>query len=132
MIRTYNLQNAIYKTKYRDIYKLIFTADIDEINDHSNWFYKERNNYVESNQPLWIIMESKIINKRIWITHSWGQLEITTAQLDLNVDSTAYHDSYERYTFKNQKELCDKLKQLLEPCLKKDKEQEMDEIEYDR
>lgn len=127
MLRTHNLQNAIYKTKYKDIYKLIFTADIDEINDHSNWFYKERNNYVESNQPLWIIMESKIINKRIWITHSFGTLEITTAQLDLDVNSKAYHESHERYVFKNQKEMCNKLEQLLEPCLKKDKEIDLEE-----
>lgn len=132
MIRTDNLQNSIYKTKYKDIYKLIFTADIDEIKDHSNWFYKNSKNYVELHQPLWIIMESKILNKRIWITHSWGVFEITTAQLDLDVNSREYNDSYESFRFKKQTDLCDKLKQLLEPCSKKDKEQEMDEVEYDR
>lgn len=119
MIRTDNLQNSIYKTKYKDIYKLIFTADIDEIKDHSNWFYKDSRNYVELHQPLWIIMESKILNKRIWITHSWGVFEITTAQLDLDVNSREYNDSYESFQFKKQTDLCDKLKQLLEPCLKK-------------
>lgn len=127
MIRKYNLQNAIYKTKYKEIYKLIFTADIDVINDHSNWLISGNKNYVETNQPLWIIMESKILNKRIWITHSWGELEITTAQLDLNIDSKEYHDSYERYSFKNQKELCNKLKELLEPCYEKENEIDLEE-----
>ena len=94
MIRTDNLQNSIYKTKYKDIYKLIFTADIDEIKDHSNWFYKNSKNYVELHQPLWIIMESKILNKRIWITQSWGVFKITHAKLDLDVNSRAYTDSY--------------------------------------
>ena len=127
MIRKYNLQNAIYKTKYKEIYKLIFTADIDVINDHSNWLISGNKNYVETNQPLWIIMESKILNKRIWITHSWGELEITTAQLDLNIDSKEYHDSYERYSFKNQKELCNKLMELLEPCYEKENEIDLEE-----
>ncbi|MBP3920147.1 MAG: hypothetical protein J6D28_01125 [Bacilli bacterium] len=127
MIRKYNLQNAIYKTKYKEIYKLIFTADIDVINDHSNWLISGNKDIVETNQPLWIIMESKILNKRIWITHSWGELEITTAQLDLNIDSKEYHDSYERYSFKNQKELCNKLKELLEPCYEKENEIDLEE-----
>ena len=127
MIRKYNLQNAIYKTKYKEIYKLIFTADMDVINDHSNWLISGNKDYVETNQPLWIIMESKIINKRIWITHSWGNLEITTAQLDLNIDSKEYHDSYERYSFKNQKELCNKLKEILEPCYEKENEIDLEE-----
>ena len=127
MIRKYNLQNAIYKTKYKEIYKLIFTADMDVINDHSNWLISGNKDYVETNQPLWIIMESKILNKRIWITHSWGELEITTAQLDLNIDSKEYHDSYERNSFKNQKELCNKLRELLEPCYEKENEIDLEE-----
>jgi len=129
MRRIGNLENAIYKTKYRELYKIIFTADIDSISDHSNWFYSGEKSYVESNKPLWIVMESKKINKRMWITHEWGKLEITTAQLDLNVDSREYHDSYQRYSFSNQRDLCSKLKELLEPCLEKEQEEE---LEYDR
>lgn len=37
MQRLENLQNNIYKTKFKGIYKLIFTADLDEVKDHSNW-----------------------------------------------------------------------------------------------
>ena len=131
MRRLGNLQNSIYKTKYRELYKIIFTADIDRIADHSNWLHKGEKNYVEVNRPLWIVMESKKINKRIWISHEWGDLKIDTAQLDLDVDSKEYHESYQRYSFSNQRDLCSKLKEILEPCLREEKEQE-EELEYDR
>jgi len=124
MRRVENLENGIYKTRYREIYKLIFTADIDEINDRSNWLHSGEKNYVELKMPLWIIMESKILNKRIWITEEWGDLKISTAQLDLDVNSREYHDSYERFHFKTQKQLTEKLADLLEPCLEKEIEEE--------
>lgn len=121
MRRTENLQNAIYKTKYRELYKLIFTADIDRIVDRSNWLHSGEKNYVEINRPLWIVLESKKINKRIWISHEWGELKLDTAQLDLDVDSREYHDSYQRYSFSIQRDLCSKLKELSEPCFEKEK-----------
>ena len=64
MRRIKNLENAIYKTRYKEIYKLIFTADIDEINDHSNWLCSGEKNLVELKIPLWMVMESKILNKK--------------------------------------------------------------------
>lgn len=129
MRRIENLQNVIYKTKYRELYKLIFTADIDRIADHSNWLHKREKNYVEVDRPLWIVMESKKINKRIWITHEWGSLRIDTAQLDLDVNSKEYIDSFQRYSFSSQRDLCSKLRELLEPCLEEEKEYEDIEME---
>ena len=126
MYRTKNLENVIYKKKYREIYKLIFTADIDIISDYSNWMKHGMKNYVEIHRPLWIVMESKIVNKRIWIFHEFGKLSIATVQLDLSVDSKEYHDSYEWYSFTNQKDLCSKLEELLKPCLEKELEEEYD------
>lgn len=116
MRRTRDLENIIYKHKYKDIYRLLFTADLDEVSDHSNW-YKQNKNYIEINRPLWIIVESKILNKRIWITHDFGRLGIDTAQLDLDVNSREYHESYVWKSFKNQKEMVEYLEKLLEPCL---------------
>lgn len=130
MRRVGNLENGIYKTRYREIYKLIFTADIDVINDHSNWLHSGEKNFIDLKMPLWIIMESKILNKRIWITEEWGDLRISTAQLDLDVKSNEYHDSYEHFNFKTQKQLTEKLKSLLEPCLEKELEEDLD-IEKD-
>lgn len=117
MRRTISLQNVLYKRKYREVYKLVFNADLDEVNDHSTWMYNQ-SEYCNTFHPLWIIVESKILNKRMWITNSFNTLEIATAQLDLDCNSRAYHDSYKRYHFSNQKELCEKLEEILKPCLK--------------
>ena len=117
MRRLKNLENVLYRKKYKEIYKLIFTADLDEVNDHSNW-YKMNKSYIELKRPLWIIAESKIINKRIWITHEFGELEITTAQLDLGVGSIAYSNSFNHIHFKSQKGMALYLNELLKPCLK--------------
>ncbi|MCI9038447.1 MAG: hypothetical protein HFJ29_00970 [Clostridia bacterium] len=54
-----NLENVCYKKKYKEIYKLLFTAHLDEISDHSNW-QKSNLGYSEKNRPLWIIVESTI------------------------------------------------------------------------
>ena len=124
MIRTKSLENVIYHQKYKEIYKLIFNADIDTISDYSYWMKNGEKDYVEINRPLWIVMESKKANKRIWICHDFGQLSITTAQLDLDINSSAYHDSYKYYYFKNQRDLVDELKKIIEPCLVKDQEKE--------
>lgn len=136
MRRTENLENAIYHRKYKDIYKLIFNADIDTISDYSNWMREGQKNYVEIKRPLWIVMESKIINKRIWITHDFGNLSISIAQLDLDVNSSAYHDSHKWYQFNTQSELCDKLKEILEPCLTKYNEEQNlakeQDLEYEK
>lgn len=128
MRRTINLQNVLYKKKYSDIYKLVFNADLDEVSDHSTWMYNQEE-YCNTFHPLWIIVESKILNKRMWITHSLKKLEIATAQLDLDCNSSEYHDSYKRYNFKNQRELCHKLEEILNPCLKEYFEENLKEQE---
>lgn len=128
MRRTENLLNPIYKKRYREIYKLVFNADLDKVSDHSHWMSNDPD-YIILKQPLWIIVESKIINKRMWITENGGQLEIATAQLDLDCKSNEYSKSYERFSFKNQSELCKKLEEVLKPCL--EKEQDLD-LELER
>lgn len=127
MRRLENLQNVFYRKKYKEIYKILFTADLDYFSDHSYWHLKNPN-IVEKNRPLWIIVESKIINKRIWITHDYGRLGIDTAQLDLDINSKKYHESYNFKTLKNQKEMCQYLEDLLKPCLElQENEQEEEE-----
>lgn len=125
------MQNSIYKTKYRELYKLIFTADIDTISDYSNWLHGNKKDIISIQRPLWIVMEVGKINKRMWISHEYGEYKITTAQLDLNVDSKEYHESYQWYSFSTQRDLCNKLREIIEPCLEQEKEQE-EELEYDR
>lgn len=131
MRRLIDLKNPIYKKKYKEIYRILFTADLDRFVDHSNW-YKIYQDFVDKKTPLWIICESKILNKRMWITHNWGKLEIATAQLDLDIDSSAYHESYKYMQFQTQKEMAEYLEKMLEPCLEEnptlDNEREEEEI----
>ena len=124
MRRLKNLENNFYHRKYKEIYKILFSADLDEISDHSNW-YRDNPGYVEKNRPLWIIVESKIINKRIWITQDFGNLGISTAQLDLDVKTPAYSESFTHKLFKNQKDMVNFLKCLLEPCLEENINQQI-------
>lgn len=133
MRRTSTLQNVLYKRKYKEIYKLIFNADLDEVKDRSTWMYNQ-NEYGNTFHPLWIIVESKTLNKRMWITDSFNMLEITTAQLDLDCNSKEYHDSHRWYQFNNQKELCEKLKDFLKPCLKEYYEEltKEQDLEYEK
>jgi len=123
MRRLINLENNFYHRKYKEIYKLLFVADLDEISDHSNW-HKSNQDYVDKNRPLWIIAESKILNKRIWITQDFGSLQITTAQLDLDVKTNEYSNSFVHKYFKTQKQMTEYLEKLLEPCLKEYREEE--------
>lgn len=116
MRRIENLQNGLYKKRYKEIYELIFKADLDEVSDHSYW-YKENKSYVEEHRPLWIIAESKILNKRIWIIQDFGELKISTADLDLDIRTNEYSRSYIHKVFKNQKEMAKYLEGLLKPCL---------------
>ena len=131
MIRKEYLNNPFYKKKFKEIYKLLFIADLDEISDHSNW-YKPNPDYVDKNRPLWIIVESKFLNKRIWITKDFGELEITTAQLDLPCNSIEYSNSHKRVKFQNQQEMANYLEVLLEPCLNKKIEQNEEEIDREQ
>lgn len=123
MRRLINLENNFYHRKYKEIYKLLFVSDLDEISDHSNW-HKSNQDYVDKNRPLWIIVESKILNKRIWITQDFGSLQIATAQLDLDVKTNKYSDSFVHKYFKTQKQMTEYLEKLLEPCLKEYREEE--------
>ena len=117
MQRLKNLENVYYQKRYKEIYKLLFTADLDEISDHSNWS-KSNPGYVEKNRPLWVIAESRILNKRIWITEDFGELEIATATLNLDVKTQKYSKSFIHKLFKTQKEMSEYLKELLSPCMK--------------
>lgn len=105
--------------KYQGIYKVINQSKLDYLNDRSYWFYpEEKQDYVMRNQPLWLILESKILNKRIWVTHSYNRYEIATADLGLNVNSREYSDSFKHRFFDKQKDLIVALIELLYPCRK--------------
>lgn len=129
MRRLKNLENGLYKKKYKEIYELIFKSDLDEVSDHSYW-YKDHKSYVEAHKPLWIIAESKILNKRIWITEEFGELSITTASLDLDTRTNEYSKSHIRESFNTQKEMAEYLKELLGPCLEEQIDKNNEDIKF--
>lgn len=98
--------------KYKKIYDVIHASGCDCIDDRSYW-QKPVMSLVESFRPLWIILTNRRVNLRLWVTHENGQLLITTAQLDLNVNSKEYSDSYRRYYCTNQTEMAVRLNQIL-------------------
>ena len=84
MRRIESLHSPIYEKKYRKIYKLIYAADLDTIKDFSNWKKLEQD-IVTRATPLWIICESTILNKRIWIMQEFGDFKISTAALCISI-----------------------------------------------
>lgn len=116
MRRIENLHSPIYEKKYRKIYELIYAADLDTIKDFSNWKKLEQD-IVTRATPLWIICESTILNKRIWIMQEFGDFKISTAALNLDVKTEKYNNSFVHKYFKNQNEMVEALELLLKPCL---------------
>ena len=99
--------------KYKKIYDVIHASDCNYMSDLSYW-NQPNMDIVKRNRPLWIILENRRINKRIWVTHAYKKLELTTAQLDLNCKSSAYHESIRRYVCENQTDMASKLKKILD------------------
>ncbi len=101
--------------RYAKIYALLQARrhEVPEvsISDHSGWRYPWQS-WSYNNRPLWIIVEDPDIDRRIWISHEFGEFSITVAQLSLHVDSREYHESYQRRKFKTQRDLLLYLKQL--------------------
>lgn len=92
--------------KYQKIYNLLDKMDNDEVKDFSRGNVGTKyQTYSDQGRQLWIIIENKKLNKRIWIIHSWGKMEILTAQLDLDCKSQEYHKSHKWYKFNNQTEM---------------------------
>ena len=98
--------------KYKAIYKVIHESSGTIMKDMSNW-QKPVKNLVDIWKPLWIILENKNVNLRIWVTHEHGELRITTAQLNLDCNSREYSESHRRYPCKNQSDMAEHLKKLL-------------------
>ena len=83
--------------KYQSIYKAIQKINYTYLNDWSDQAH-----------DLWLILEVPSLHKRIWITNEFNhRLKISTANLDYNVDSREYHESYKHYQFKGIKQMRD-------------------------
>jgi hypothetical protein len=98
--------------KYRAIYKVIQDSADTTVNDRSNW-RKHNQTLIDRWKPLWIILENRRVNLRLWVIHEHGKLKVDTAQLDLNCNSKEYSDSQKRYICETQSDMAALLKRLL-------------------
>lgn len=100
--------------KYKKIYDVLERSSTKIALDHSGW----RSGYCSSDytarhRPLWLVAEVPRLHLRLWITHEFGTLRVTTADTALPFDSRAYHESQVRRTFRNQREMAEYLETLL-------------------
>ena len=106
--------------KYKAIYDVLEESGSRIVNERSGWRAVQPD-IIASMQPLWIVAEAPKCNLRLWISHEMRNLTVTTARLNLNVDSREYHETQIRKHFRKQAEAASYLRDLLLP---KEKESE--------
>ena len=100
--------------KYKKIYNILKKGGASITLDYSGWGGADcPHNLIEFNRPLWIVAEVPHLHLRLWITHEFGTLRVTTADTAQPSDSRAYHDSQIRRTFRNQREMAEYLETML-------------------
>ena len=88
--------------KYKKIYNILKKGGASITLDYSGWWSAYcPNNYMARNRPLWIVAEVPHLHLRLWITHEFGTLRVTTA------------DTQIRRTFRNQREMAEYLETML-------------------
>ncbi len=97
--------------KYARIYRVLENSHA-KIYDRSPW-RESPNSYLASYRPLWIILEDDRLHLRVWVTHEFGKLTVTTADMSLHCDSRAYHESMQRHRFLKQADMAQFLDALL-------------------
>lgn len=77
--------------KYKKIYNILKKGGASITLDYSGWWSAYcPNNYMARNRPLWIVAEVPHLHLRLWITHEFGTLRVTTADTAQPSDSRAY------------------------------------------
>lgn len=100
--------------KYKAIYNVLEQSHTRISYENSGW-RAARPDYSDHCRPLWIVAESQQHNLRLWITHECGVLSVTTARLDQDTSSRAYHESQICKKFRTQERLAAYLRELLLP-----------------
>ena len=100
--------------KYKKIYDILETGGASITLDHSGWRSAYcPSDYAARHRPLWLVAEAPCLHLRLWVTHEFGTLRVTTADTALPFDSRAYYDSQRRRTFRNQREMAEYLETML-------------------
>ena len=99
--------------KYQKIYDALQTGGARIDLDQSGWRANSSDNWIASQRPLWLVAEVPRLHLRMWVTHEFGTLSVTTANSALPIDSRAYHESHTRRVFQNQRQMAEYLEELL-------------------
>lgn len=92
--------------KYKKIYNILKKGGASITLDYSGWWSAYcPNNYMARNRPLWIVAEVPHLHLRLWITHEFGTLRVTTADTAQPSDSRAYGDKPESNSVTHQRML---------------------------
>ena len=99
--------------KYQKIYDALQTGGARIDLDQSGWRANSSDNWIAGQRPLWLVAEVPRLHLKMWVTHEFGTLSVTTANSALPIDSRAYHESHTRRAFQNQREMAEYLENLL-------------------
>lgn len=105
------------KRPYKLIYNLLEYAKMDIIADDSSWFDKNGLN------KLRITLSDPKINKMIFVEHTdyykYDNYIITYHEFNEDEKSMPINEYFIKQRFSTEEEMCEKLKELITPCLRK-------------
>lgn len=107
------------KRPYKSIYNLLEYTKMDMIADDSSWITK-------GIEELSLTLADEKLNRIIFVSHdkknNFDHYEISYHDYleDEKEDGNIpYYEYFKKFRFKNEEEMCEKLKELIEPCLRK-------------
>jgi len=108
------------KRPYKSIYNIVEHAKLELIADDSSWF---KDGGIKT---LSLTLADNKLNKIIFVSHEKhydsGYYEISYhdyLEEEKQEGKKSYYDYFKKFKFKTEEELCNKLRELLEPCLRK-------------
>lgn len=105
------------KRPYKSIYNLLEYAKMELIADDSTWFNKKGMN------ELRLVLTDSKIDKIIFVDysnyHSYDCYEITYHDCNYDEKTQSINEYFIKERFKTEEELCEKLRELIAPCLRK-------------
>lgn len=99
--------------KYQKIYDALQTGGARIDLDQSGWRVKSSGHWIAGQRPLWLVAEVPRLHLRMWVTHEFGTLSVTTAKLRAAIRQSGLSESHTRRTFQNQREMAEYLEDLL-------------------
>ena len=65
--------------KYQKIYDALQTGGARIDLDQSGWRANSSDNWIAGQRPLWLVAEVPRLHLKMWVTHEFGTLSVTTA-----------------------------------------------------